>query len=1013
MFFKCSICKREFTTKGGRTYHQKFCEKKQRENTEKTENAASEADNITLPNIDVTCKQTKTLTSPTMTSVWGIHDREDLAQIINAIYEEIVLWKRNIFKVPSGNAGKKYIMELTRLIDAWNDDINGLNGIALKAAMVMPSVLLQKPNQKSTSKENADHLKRRLEWWDAGDFEKIMDEARTVQQRMKQHFKSKIESQQSISKKFANFMMKGQVQAAIRLLDEAETKGIADLNGDVLNTLKSQHPDSQPASPETLMQGEPQIPNPIIYESIDASVIQKAALHTKGAAGPSGMDANGWRRILISRNFGKTTDDLCKSVAKMAKKLCTTNIEIETINGNTTLSIESYIACRLIPLEKKPSGVRPIGIGEVLRRIIGKAILSVFKSDVMNGAGSLQLCAGQSSGCEAAIHAMTNIFEEDETDGILLVDASNAFNAINRNALLHNIQYLCPVLATYIINCYQHPSRLFIMGGKEILSKEGTTQGDPLAMPTYAIGLTPLLATIKTNDETKHVAYADDLAGIGKLLNLRKWWDDIMINGPLIGYKPNAKKSWVVVKNEHLEQALDIFKGTGVNVTSAGRKYLGGAIGANEFQQNHIRQLVSSWTSKIEKLATIAKSEPQAALAAFNSGLKHKFTFHMRSMKAVKDHVQPAEDAIRNLLIPALTDGHHCSDHERRLLALPPRLGGLGIPILTNIAEKQYTNSKLLTMPLSTRIKNQDTDIGELVAQTNKIKNQITKTNREDDEKELHALRREMTADDLKANDIAQMKGSSSWITTLPLADENYDLNKREFYDAICIRYRWDVKHLPITCVCGSPFTIDHAMTCKKGGYVIQRHNEIRDTIAHTLEDVCHDVKIEPQLLPLTGEHLNPRANKSNEARLDVSAVGFWTRGDRAFFDVRVFNPFAFKYRQQKLDKSLASNEQEKKKAYNQRVIEVEHGSFTPLVFTTNGGMGRECQHFLTTLAEKISRKKHQQYSEVINWLRTKLSFAVIRSLVLALRGYRGKPKTITVNAGEAMLANAESKIEN
>ena len=91
----------------------------------------------------------------------------------------------------------------------------------------------------------------------------------------------------------------------------------------------------------------------------------------------------------------------------------------------------------------------------------------------------------------------------------------------------------------------------------------------------------------------------------------------------------------------------------------------------------------------------------------------------------------------------------------------------------------------------------------------------------------------------------------------------------------------------------------------------------------------------------------------------------------------------------------------------------MEHGSFTPLVFTTNGGMGRECQHFLTTLAEKISRKKHQQYSEVINWLRTKLSFAVIRSLVLALRGYRGKPKTITVNAGEAMLANAESKIEN
>ena len=195
-------------------------------------------------------------------------------------------------------------------------------------------------------------------------------------------------------------------------------------------------------------------------------------------------------------------------------------------------------------------------------------------------------------------------------------------------------------------------------------------------------------------------------------------------------------------------------------------------------------------------------------------------------------------------------------------------------------------------------------------------------------------------------------------------------------------------------------------MTCKKGGYVIQRHNEIRDTIAHTLDDVCHDVKIEPQLLPLTGEHLNRRANKSNEARLDVSAVGFWTRGDRAFFDVRVF----IKYRQQKLDKSLASNEQEKKKVYNQRVIEIEHGSFTPLVFTSNGGMGRECQHFLTTLADKIAQKKHQQYSEVINWLRTKLSFALIRSLVLALRGYRGKPKTITVDTGVKSCLQTQSQ---
>ena len=72
-------------------------------------------------------------------------------------------------------------------------------------------------------------------------------------------------------------------------------------------------------------------------------------------------------------------------------------------------SLEAYVACRLIPLDKKP-GVRPICVGEVLRRIIGKSIISVIKPEILESAGSLQLCAGLPGGCEAAAHAMTTIF---------------------------------------------------------------------------------------------------------------------------------------------------------------------------------------------------------------------------------------------------------------------------------------------------------------------------------------------------------------------------------------------------------------------------------------------------------------------------------------------------------------------------------------------------------------------------------------------------------------------------
>ena len=76
-------------------------------------------------------------------------------------------------------------------------------------------------------------------------------------------------------------------------------------------------------------------------------------------------------------------------------------------------------------------------------------------------------------------------------------------------------------MAIYIRNFYSVPSRLFVLGGTEMLSSEGTTQGDPLAMPVYAIGITPLLEVIKA-ETMKHVAFADDLGGTGELLELRR-----------------------------------------------------------------------------------------------------------------------------------------------------------------------------------------------------------------------------------------------------------------------------------------------------------------------------------------------------------------------------------------------------------------------------------------------------------------------------------------------------------
>ena len=107
--------------------------------------------------------------------------------------------------------------------------------------------------------------------------------------------------------------------------------------------------------------------------------------------------------------------------------------------------LQPLIACRLIAMDKCP-GVRPIGIGEVVRHILSKAILSVDHPLSKRLLDPHQLCAWQKSGCEAAIHVLEELFHEDTTEGILLIDASNAFNTLNRQATLMNVQSLCPPL---------------------------------------------------------------------------------------------------------------------------------------------------------------------------------------------------------------------------------------------------------------------------------------------------------------------------------------------------------------------------------------------------------------------------------------------------------------------------------------------------------------------------------------------------------------------------------------
>ena len=175
-------------------------------------------------------------------------------------------------------------------------------------------------------------------------------------------------------------------------------------------------------------------------------------------------------------------------------------------------------------------------------------------------------------GCEAAVHAMEQIFADNNTEAMILVDASNAFNCLNRQVTLLNCESICPALTHILTNTYRNNSHLFV-DGQCILSKEGTTQGDPLAMAIYAIGTQPSIH--KLGGIAKQVWYADDSAAGSRLEKLRKWWDLLVEIGPQYGYFPNSSKTHVLAKPQYVETAKEIFKDTSIVISTKGERYLG------------------------------------------------------------------------------------------------------------------------------------------------------------------------------------------------------------------------------------------------------------------------------------------------------------------------------------------------------------------------------------------------------------------------------------------------------
>jgi len=820
----------------------------------------------------------------------GLQDNLTVNNLVKSIYDKIVHWRKNLFSVPSGGVGKAFVRELTKQIQLYTNS-QGKDGMALYKLFILPALLLQRVNGSCRAKECVKHLERRLSLWQADSYSELLDEGLTLQKNFKTNRRPRLQGGDDDARAFGNLMAKGRIHGAIRALSSDGEVGdgkpvlrsddvvtINDTSRSVRDILQEKHPLPQVASFDALLTSEPNKENPIRFAAITGSSIKKAAIHVNGSAGPSGLDADGWRRICTV--FKGASTELCEAMALFTRLLCT-----QPVSGET---LAPYIACRLIALNKNP-GVRPIGVCEVLRRICTRSALQIMRTDIVQVCGPWQSCAGIPAGIEATQHAMGSIFEGDDTEGMLLIDASNAFNSLNREVALHNIPRICPCLADITNNTYNAPARLFIAGGGEILSQEGTTQGDPLAMCMYAVAMMPLVNKVaELVPGSRQGWFADDSAAAGKLCVLRKWYDAVKCNGTGYGYSINEGKSQLLVKEQFSELALELFRDTNIKIETSGVVYLGAAMGNPGFKRSFLETKIGEWIGELRVLAKFARTEPQAAYATLTHGLRGKWQYIFRTMVIDGDLLSAMGDVITNELLPSIAGQVSISESDLSLLFLPVRDGGLGIPNVKSMHTRQRQSSLYVTKPMVNALMNptkpnewtaneqtEETgdiiischDVGDLPSPQNdpvvhentpqasaeatrpgllidpllhsahasadialidpftgvchevgQRRRKTRKKNREiDKENKANVV---ASCSDSEKRRLVELTadGASSWLSVLPLAEYSFRLNKGEFWDALAIRYKWQLKGTPLTCICGVDFSVDHAMHCKRGG---------------------------------------------------------------------------------------------------------------------------------------------------------------------------------------------------
>ena len=781
----------------------------------------------------------------------------------------------------------------------------------------------------------------RVTRWNAGRLDVLWAEACTAYSSLK------VESE-SVSSRAANIrratecVQDGRYGKAVSSL---LSLGMCSATEEAVKEMRAKHPS---ASPPTLPPGPP--PEPVRFDT--TTVRSKVESFPAGsAAGASGTRPQFLKDMLACPN---------KEVGEAAL-VAFTKLTNHLVAGQAPRDLAPFIAgAPLMALNKPGGGLRPIAIGETLRRLVSKCCCEVTSEDCRVIFGPLQIGVATQGGAEASIHAVRRLAAEigDDPGKIMLkVDFSNAFNMVDRTEMLAQTREKLPQLYRWVEYCYALPAHLFF-GEVVLASAAGVQQGDPLGPLLFSLVLHPLALRIEKEFPKLDLCvwYLDDGTIVGDVSDVHTVFELIRKEGPALGLHLNVKKNeiWWPSRAEGDPFPKDVDR-----VSNEGVKLLGAPIGGKAFTSEFVVKKLKALQEVCALLREVDNGQVEFGL--FRGCLSYNKINHLlrtcppfilsEALESFDEHFHQIVAEI--LRVPSL------STDQWEQASLPIRCSGLGVIQTKVVSGAAYVGSSALTKSLTAAILRRDEStyepegMTELLAEHEFITGKAHSFSSLGGSKVQQRLSSErhattfaalLSRSSTRTHNLllaCSMPHASDWLVTPPIPSLGLSLRSENFRTAAKFRLSIPLFSEAFACpalsgegkVCGDWMDVfgDHAACCHYGTSLVFRHNNVRDILGHSARAAGLSAVVLEKKNLVTGSKAKPG---------DITVQQYHRGFESTAFDVTITHPLQVKYLKVAMEEAgvVAEEAHDRKLLKHFEACKKEGIQFVPLAWESTGG---------------------------------------------------------------------------